>query len=163
MSDAEAKRRADLDLSWKVALGIALATRPFAKSMLQLFRAQLILHERARAISERSLEYARETSYLNGRKIKLALDTTNMLGRGAAKDTFNLLADGIKKLIWTLARRVQRMRPEAWAERHALGRYFGSSLKARRRSTGMTKLPGGPSCEGSSPTPIACWRSPASI
>src|SRR4051812_36998577 len=42
VSDEEAKARADFDLRWKVALGIALDVRPFAKSTLQLFRAQLI-------------------------------------------------------------------------------------------------------------------------
>ena len=41
VSDAEAKARADFDLRWKVALGIGLEERPFAKSTLQLFRAQL--------------------------------------------------------------------------------------------------------------------------
>lgn len=129
ISDAEAKARADYDLRWKVALGIEVDSRPFAKSTLQLFRAQLILHEVARAIFERSLEYARETGYLKGRKIKAALDTTHILGRGAVKDTYNLLADGIKKLIWTLARRLSRVRVEDWAKEHGFGRYFGSSIK----------------------------------
>ena len=44
VSDAEAKARADFDIRWKVALGIE--DRPFAKSTLQLFRAQLILQRR---------------------------------------------------------------------------------------------------------------------
>jgi hypothetical protein len=38
-SDEEAKARADFDLRWKVALGVGLEERPFAKSTLQLFRA----------------------------------------------------------------------------------------------------------------------------
>ena len=42
VSDEEAKRRADYDLCWKVALGIEVEERPFAKSTLQLFRSQLI-------------------------------------------------------------------------------------------------------------------------
>ena len=88
VSDAEAKARADYDLRWKVALGIEVDTRPFAKSTLQLFRAQLILHDQAQAIFERSLDYAHETGYLKGRKIKVALDTTFILGRGAVKDTY---------------------------------------------------------------------------
>lgn len=129
VSDEEAKRRADLDLSWKVALGIEVHTRPFAKSTLQLFRAQLILHEQARVIFQRSLEYARESGYLKGRKIKVALDTTSILGRGAVKDTYNLLADGIKKLIWTLSKRIARMNPPVWAREHGFARYFGSSIK----------------------------------
>jgi hypothetical protein len=43
VSDEEAKARADFDLRWKVALGVGLEERPFAKSTLQLFRARLIL------------------------------------------------------------------------------------------------------------------------
>ncbi|MFB3119837.1 MAG: hypothetical protein ACE1Y2_04845, partial [Stenotrophomonas maltophilia] len=35
----EAKQRADFDIRWKVALGIEVEDRPFAKSTLQLFRA----------------------------------------------------------------------------------------------------------------------------
>jgi Transposase domain (DUF772) len=44
VSDDEAKQSADYDLRWKVALGIELDVRPFAKSTLQEFRAQLILN-----------------------------------------------------------------------------------------------------------------------
>ena len=48
VSDAEAKARADFDIRWKVALGIEVEDRPFAKSTLQVFRAQLILHDKVR-------------------------------------------------------------------------------------------------------------------
>ena len=48
VSDAEAKARADFDIRWKVALGIEIEDRPFAKSTLQMFRAQLILHDKVR-------------------------------------------------------------------------------------------------------------------
>ena len=64
VSDEEAKARADFDLRWKVALGIELDSRPFAKSTLQLFRSQLILHEKVRAVFQKSLEFARESGYL---------------------------------------------------------------------------------------------------
>ena len=37
VSDEEAKARADYDLRWKVALGVEVNARPFAKSTLQLF------------------------------------------------------------------------------------------------------------------------------
>ena len=36
VSDSEAKARADFDLRWKVALGIEVEDRPFAKSTLQV-------------------------------------------------------------------------------------------------------------------------------
>src|SRR5712692_4271240 len=59
VSDDEAKQRADYDLRWKVALGIELDARPFAKSTLQEFRAQLIVHEQTLAIFERTLDMAK--------------------------------------------------------------------------------------------------------
>ena len=49
------------------------------------------------------MRLARESGWLKGRGIRVALDTTNILGRGAVKDTCNLLADGIVKLLRTLA------------------------------------------------------------
>jgi len=128
VSDAEAKRRADFDLCWKVALGIGIEERPFAKSTLQLFRAHLVLHESIRAIFQRSLSFARQTGYMRKRKIKLALDTSNILGKGAVKDTYNLLADGIAKLARALAFGAGE-KLKAWASGHGLSRYFGSSIK----------------------------------
>src|SRR4030066_523522 len=96
VSDEEAKASADYDIRWKVALGIAIEERPFAKSSLQLFRAHLILHDKIRAVFQRSLQFARETGYMKSHhRMKIALDTTYILGRGAVKDTCNLLADGI--------------------------------------------------------------------
>ena len=59
VSDAEAKARADFDIRWKVALGIEVEDRPFAKSTLQVFRAQLILHGKVREVFESSLRLAR--------------------------------------------------------------------------------------------------------
>lgn len=104
VSDAQAKARADYDLRWKVALGIELETRPFAKSTLQEFRAQLILHEEQAAIFKRSLALAKEQGRFRGRRLRVALDTTHMLGRGAVKDTYNLLADGIALVLRELAK-----------------------------------------------------------
>jgi hypothetical protein len=128
ISDEEAKARADFDLRWKVALGVGLEERPFAKSTLQLFRARLIIHERVRAVFHKSLTFARQTGYLRRRRLKVVLDTTHVLGRGAVKDTYNLLADGIVMLARKLAAGV-RSDPEKWAHERGLGRYFGSSVK----------------------------------
>jgi hypothetical protein len=130
-SDEEARQRACFDARWKVALGLEMETRPFAKSTLQLFRAQLILHERVRAPLDRSLELARRRGFLKAeRKLKLALDTTNVLGWGAVKDTYNLLADGILMLIRELAR-LSGQRPREWAGEHGLGRYLEGSIKGQ--------------------------------
>lgn len=128
ISDEEAKARADYDLRWKVALGIEVEVRPFAKSTLQLFRAQLILKEEMRVVFARSLEYAKQTGYLKGRRLKAVLDTSYILGRGAVKDTYNLLGDGIQQLCRALAVS-QGQELDAWVAAHGFQSYFGSSVK----------------------------------
>ena len=137
VSDAEAKARADFDIRWKVALGIEIEERPFAKSTFQVFRAQLILHDKAREIFEQSLRLAREQGFLKrGRGMRVAMDTTYIpvsstgqaLGRGAVRDTYNLLADGIVKLMRALAV-VEDVPVAQWAEACGYQRYVGSSVK----------------------------------
>jgi len=129
VSDAEAKARADYDMRWKVALGIELKERPFAKSTLQLFRAQLVIHDRARQMFRRSLQKAKESGFLRRRKkLHAAVDTMAILGRGAVKDTYNLLADGIAKLARVLAG-LEGLQVNSWAGAHGLQRYFAPSIK----------------------------------
>ena len=128
VSDAEAKARADFDIRWKVSLGIEIEDRPFAKSTLQVFWAQLILHDKVRAVFESSLRLARQSGYLKKRGMRVALDTTFILGRGAVKDTYNLLADGIVKLVRALAS-MEQTGVKEWAEAQGYERYLGSSVK----------------------------------
>ena len=93
-----------------------------------MFRAQLILHEKVREVFESSLRLARQSGYLKKRGVRVALDTTYILGRGAVKDTYNLLADGIVKLLRVLAA-VANIAVGEWAEAQGYERYFGSSIK----------------------------------
>ena len=111
-----------------MALGIEAEDRPFAKSTLQVFRAQLILHGKVREVFESSLRLARESGCLKGRGMRVALDTTNILGRGAVKDTYNLLTDGIVKLLRALAQ-LKGINVGEWAQAREYERYLGSSVK----------------------------------
>jgi hypothetical protein len=130
VSDEEAKERADFDLRWKVALGITPEAHPFAKSTLQLFRAQLVTNDEARRIFAKSLALAKARGFLKAnRKLRLALDTTHILGRGAVKDTYNLLADGIVLLLRQLAK-LAGAELEPFASELGFARYVGErSLK----------------------------------
>lgn len=128
VSDVEATRRATMDLGWKVALGIDIDDRPFAKSTLQLFRAQLVIHKEADEIFQRSVEFAQAKGKGKGRKIRAALDTTIVLGRGAVEDTYNLIAHGISELCRALAEAAGE-ELEAWVGPHEFELYFGSSFK----------------------------------
>jgi DDE family transposase/transposase-like protein DUF772 len=129
VSDEEARDSAKFDDRWKVALGLEQGVQPFAKSTLQLFRAQLLVHDQA-AIFQRVLEMAAEQGLLKrGEPLKVAQDTTPILGRGAVKDTINLLGDGIVVVLHELARQAQQ-EVEMLARREGLERYVtGSSLK----------------------------------
>ena len=60
--------------------------------------------------------------------MRVALDTTYILGRGAVKDTYDLLADGIVKLLRVLAA-VANIAVGEWAEGQGYDKYLGSSIK----------------------------------
>lgn len=125
-SDAEAVQRAMFDLRWKVALCIRMDERPFGKSTLQDHRARIHLNNGAQEFLIGSVQEAKRMGVLKGKKIKAALDTTPVFGRGAVKDTYNLVADGIKALCRALGA-VTDEKPHKWAARHDLSRYFESS------------------------------------
>ena len=93
-----------------------------------MFRAQLILHDKVREVFESSLRLARESGYLKWRGMPVALDTTYILGRGAVRDTYHLLADGIVKLLRALAA-VAKIDVREWAEAQGYDKYLSSSIK----------------------------------
>ena len=128
VSDEEAVERSRFDIRWMVALGTEVCGRPFVKSTLQLFRAQLILHDRVRGIFLTSLEEAKRCGFSKRGKKKLVIDTTHIFGKGQVKDTYNLLADGIVKLVRALAG-AEGQSSTDWAAKHDLSRYFSSSIK----------------------------------
>ena len=128
-SDEEAVERTAYDLRWAAVLGVAAGERVCAKSTFQLFRAHLVLHDEVRTVFQKSIAEAKAAGLLKrGSALRLALDTKPILGRGAVKDTYNLLGDGIRQLAGRLAAAVGEA-VEAWACARDFGRYFGSSLK----------------------------------
>jgi len=123
VSDAEVVERCRYDLRWKVALDLELASvkAPFAKSTFQAFRARLTLHEKEGLAFEKSVRVAREAGLLPA-QLRVALDSSPVRGRGAVKDTFNLLSDAIVAVVRAVAeKRVTEVAPEAkraGVERH---------------------------------------------
>lgn len=127
-SDAEAISRTAFDLRWKVALGLELEEKLCAKSTLQLFRSKLVLHEAFGRIFERSVEACRAAGLLGRRKLEVAIDTTPILGRGAVKDTFNLVSEQIRVVVEAVCQLKEWTLEEVVAEQ-GLTRHFGSSFK----------------------------------
>ena len=128
VSDQEAVDRAAYDLRWKVALGLQVDEKLCSKSTLQLFRARLVIHERHGQILERSVEVCRSAGLLRRGELEAAIDGTPILGRGAVKDTFNLISDQIRRIVRLVAELQGRDARELAAE-HGLERHFASSFK----------------------------------
>lgn len=128
VSDEEAIARSAYDLRWKVALGVELEEKLCAKSTLQRFRAQLVLNGGAEQILERGVQACRQAGLLTRATLSAAIDTTPILGRGAVKDTFNLVSDGIRRVVEEACRLKDWSCAEV-VETEGLSRHFAASFK----------------------------------
>lgn len=127
-SDEEAAGRTGWDLRWSAVLDLEPGVTLCGKTTLQEFRARVLLNETAEEQFKKSLGLARKLGIIKG-PLQVALDTTPILGRGAVKDTYNLIGDGIRKLAQVLAK-MEGVSAEHWAGLHDLSRYWeASSLK----------------------------------
>jgi transposase len=123
ISDGETVERCKYDLRWKTALDMELASVDalFAKSTFQAFRARLTLHGSEGLVFERSVTAARDAGLLP-EKLRVALDSSPVRGRGAVKDTFNLLSDAIVAVVRAVAseggKTANEVAVEAKLERH---------------------------------------------
>jgi hypothetical protein len=122
VSFVEAVERTQYDLRWKVALGLEMEEVPMQKSSLQEFEAKLVLQEMEEPLLQRSIAEARRAGYLKSHKIRVALDTTPILGKGAVQDTYSLLGEGIEKLARRLLE-VEGAEESVWVQQHGLERY----------------------------------------
>ena len=128
VSDEEAIARSAFDLRWKVALGLELDEKLCAKSTLQRFRAQLVLQEAAGQIFDCGVEACRAAGLLKRPTLSAAIDTTPILGRGAVRDTYNLVSDGIRQVV-DEACRLKGWEREEIVEAEGLSRHFSASFK----------------------------------
>ena len=132
ISDAEVIERTKYDLRWKVALELdpIQVVAPFVKSTFQSFRVRLTLHEQEGKAFERSVEVARAAG-LFPKSMEIALDSSPVRGRGAIKDTFNLLSDAIRGVMRALAKKHGREASEE-AARVGVERHFAdASIKGQ--------------------------------
>ena len=127
ISDAEVVERSKYDLRWKVALDLDPLTcvAPFAKATFQAFRLRLTLHEKEGLAFEKSVRAAVEAGLIE-KTLKVALDSSPVRGRGAVKDTFNLLSDAIRVAVRAIAKQ-KECEPEAAATTLGVERHFTAS------------------------------------
>jgi len=128
VSDQESVDRTAYDLRWKVALGVELEEKLCAKSTLQLFRANLLLNERYLDLFETSVSACRRQGLGRSKQLEVAIDSTPVFGRGAVKDTYNLVSDAIRKVVKE-ACQLKGWEVDEVIAKQGLGRHFGSSFK----------------------------------
>ena len=128
VSDQEAVDRSKFDQRWQVALGVGDDEQPFAKSTLCMFRNQLIIHDKAKMIFAKGLNFLGHKGFIKKNKKTFAIDTTPIFGRGAVEDTFNLLAEGLRGTLKVLAAITQQS-IEEYSQANDCSRYSASSFK----------------------------------
>ena len=109
ISDDKMLERLKYDLRWKAALDLdPLDVRaPFSKTAYVGWRARLVLHEKEAVAFEKSIRDAVRAGLLP-KELSVALDSSPVRSRGALKDTYNLLADAIKKAVRAIGAELKR-------------------------------------------------------
>ena len=98
VSDRQALHMVRLNIAWKYALNVPLDYAGFDPSLLTVFRARLLCHQKEKLLFRKTLKLAKEAGLLRG-QIDQVIDSTPMLGRGAVKDTYELIRDGIRSTL----------------------------------------------------------------
>ena len=98
LSDREALEMLRFDIRWKYALNVPMDYEGFDRSLLVYFRARLLINHKEKMVFKKTLELARKTGLLK-KEVDQVIDSTPMLGAGAVKDTYELLRDGIRKIL----------------------------------------------------------------
>jgi len=96
--DRQALNMVRFNILWKYALNVPLDYAGFDPSLLTVFRARLLCHKKEKLLFRQTLALAKEAGLLRG-QIDQVIDSTPMLGRGAVKDTYELIRDGIRRTL----------------------------------------------------------------
>jgi len=101
LSDREALENIRFNIKWKYALNVPIDYEGFDRSLLVYFRARLLVNNKDKMVFKKTLELARKVGLLK-KEVDQVIDSTPMLGAGAVKDTYELLRDGIRKVLSSL-------------------------------------------------------------
>jgi hypothetical protein len=125
-----AAQRAQYDVRWKAVLGRGPTepSPPVSDTTLNDYEATLRRLGRHDALLTRTIEMACEAGWIEG-ELETAQDSSPVVGRGAVKDTYNLLGDAIRKLIRGIAK-AEGSKPLATAKRLGVEDLFRRSTKA---------------------------------
>ena len=106
LSDREALEMLRFNIKGKYALDVPIEYEGFDRSLLVYFRARLLIDHKEKMIFKKTLQFARKAGLLK-KEIDQVIDSTPMLGAGAVKDTYELLRDGIRKILSSLDKKTK--------------------------------------------------------
>lgn len=107
LSDREALEMVRFNIKWKYALNVPMDYEGFDRSLLVYFRARLLTNNKDKMVFKKTLQLAREAGLLK-EEVDQVIDSTPMLGAGAVKDTYELLRDGIRKILSLMDKRTKK-------------------------------------------------------
>lgn len=104
VSDAEAVELSVVDLRWQMVLDRLGETVPaFAQKTLLDFRNRLMRSDMDRRLLERTIDFAKTTKAFDWKKLpkdlRVAIDSSPLVGAGRVEDTINLLAHAARKIV----------------------------------------------------------------
>jgi hypothetical protein len=130
VSDAAAVDAAEMDLRWQLVLGtVGEQNAPFGQGSLVRFRARVIEGELDQRLLDRTVELARKSDKFGWKKLRVALDSSPLSGKGRVEDGWNLIGHAMMRLVAVLAR-VSGVDEAQIIEDTGATVLLGSSLKA---------------------------------
>ena len=113
VSDADAVVTAVMDKRWQLALGcLGAEEAPFSQGSLVRFRERMIQHDLDRKLLDRTVALAKAKGTFGWQKLKVALDSSPLLGAGRVEDTWNLIGRALSLVVDCAAKVVGVTREE---------------------------------------------------
>lgn len=128
-SDAEAVEAAEMDRRWQLVLGTLGSGAPFGQGSLVRFRARLLESELDQRLVDRTVDLAKASGKFGWQRLRVALDSSPLLGAGRVEDGWNLIGHAMKQLVHVLARLAHCEESEI-IEDSGVSVLHGTSLKA---------------------------------
>lgn len=129
VSDGDAVITAVMDKRWQLVLGcLGAEEAPFSQGSLVRFRERMVQHDLDRKLLDRTVALAKAKGTFGWQKLKVALDSSPLLGAGRVEDTWNLIGRALSLVVDCAAKVVGVPREDIVAQAK-LDVLKGSSIK----------------------------------
>ena len=98
--DAEAVLTTQMDRRWQLVLGtLGSKKAPFGQGSLYRFRQRMIAHDLDQKLVDRTVELAKKTGKFGWQQLKVALDSSPLIGAGRVEDSWNLIGRAMSHVV----------------------------------------------------------------